>query len=93
MEQRSYYLLIIMKLRTAKPKYSLVEILIVMAFIVIIVFTFMNFMNGSTTSWGRNLKLETVEGGPVQKWHWTDTNTGERFFSYDAQAGMLYPEQ
>lgn len=76
-----------------KNKISLIEILVIIAMVVILIGAIWGGLSGNVTSnWGRSLTLESVEGGPIQKWHWTDNNTGEKFYSLDANGETLYKE-
>lgn len=74
--------------------FTIIELLIVVVFITILVVLGLSCKNGGglSTGYGRNLKLESVEGSIPKKWHWTDTETGERFYSFDQDANPLYKE-
>lgn len=49
--------------------------------------------NGVSTSYNRNLKFESMENtGWQTKYHWTDLNSGEHFYSLSRDGGTLYPE-
>lgn len=76
-----------------KRAFTLIELVVVVFIIVILVAIGLSCAAGSfTTSWGRNLQLESVEGGYPKKWHWIDRETGERFYSFESDADPLYRE-
>jgi prepilin-type N-terminal cleavage/methylation domain-containing protein len=71
---------------------SLIELIVVLALIGIAVLIGFSCagQGGLASTWGRSLQLESVEGGPIKKWNWVDTNTGEKFFSYEADGDPLW---
>jgi Tfp pilus assembly protein PilV len=80
-----------------KKGFTLIELIISVVIVIVVVASVIATLggscNGAASSYGRNLKQESIENsGWNVKYHWTDTETGEHFYSYSRDGGTLYPE-
>lgn len=79
-----------------KYRPTLIEVVICAVIIIIVAAAVFEGKGGGTlaSSYGRNLKMESMENqGLVKIWHWTDLNTGEHFYSYEANGDTIYKEE
>ncbi len=77
-----------------KQGVTILEVLFTVVIIIILCLVFYSAgcrIEVPESSYGHNLRLERMDHtGMRQKWHWVDIETGEKFYSIDSEATIIY---